>query len=302
MRINIREVLGLRSGMVVEGARDELVEYLAIEAEKLDEFAYPAVGSFSARRRKMMDKALCGRFRITGLLDLGVCYTGTNVRTTLVLYERESKSKRRIVKISNWTGTSFDPKRDGRDCGSRDVCFGMPESFEGEFLEYINTLEAWVAGGACPKDSEHCEFVELSEAGLDPEHLTPRHYNARARSIRKALKKEKTIPLEELADLIFPQHRSMYEGELAKVICPGDKPSYPLDCLQLSERPNTGVRLEKGDLLIPVFFSGEPYLVLDEPAEDVFVGWQYCVVRNAKVPASYLRMFFEASVVCVTRG
>lgn len=152
---------------------------------------------------------------------------------------------------------------------------------------YHESLEKWINTGRLDDLLKRC-VNEIPYKELNEEILDVRFYTKKYFGLKKALKKQKSLPLSELADVIRPCFiRQKSSG--VKLLRPRDF-LYPLEEDKLSDYGATPtVLLQKGDIVV---FGEKVYLITETPKSQVTVTSLMQVVRTKSDLVTCEYLFF----------
>lgn len=301
MNLDIRNCLELRAAAGYRKRNDELLEYL-LESENTDQFPIVCHGSDLDSGISKLRKLLGREYELSAMFDLGSPFLGTTTSWLLVVVTKIEYRRSKTVKIANWNSIGMDKISYELRKNSAEV-FDVPQEFSTIYKRYIEGLEQWWNEGHIPADDENAEFVEISQANLSPDHLTPRYYSNKGRTLRKQLKKEQTTLLTEVADVITVIQGIKAESINHRRLKLNDA-TYPfnLSSADIVNRPPTNVILKKGDIIFPLMGTiREPYLLREEPAENVYAPAFTAVIRTKDIKPEYLFLYLTSETGLLLR-
>ncbi len=237
---------------------------------------------------------LLERYHLAGLFGLSAPYRNTFARMVLVHLTTDAVSD---VRIAEYTGPAYQPEMRNVDWKEE---FELPEKYEPQFTEYLETIETWVNDAKTeePEEGILCHFNTVSADTLDEKNLHPSYYTRRAVRLRERALDKSRAKLSDVADLLFPKKGKESE-EPGKILRPADC-SYPLDVEALPEDTPTTVLLQKGDILFPTVPSRGCYLFDLEPNEkkpvNVYASTTEVVIRCRDILPEYLYLYLNSNV------
>ena len=264
-----------------EGRHDELLDYLVESGE--DEFFFLTAAGTSMHRpfRALLD----GGWHLRCSLDMGRPFA--NTRINFAIYGLSKKASA-TIKVSNWHSEcgSIDKRKMDKPSGGL-----APLSFSYGYKQYWAKCEAFVNSGALPKDDELAEFVQLLPSGIDYEKMMPAFYTKKNRGLRKKVRRQDTIPLEEVAEILEP--RTVKDAiDKVPVIRSSDM-RYPFDEASVEKKPLTTVPLKNGDIVITR--RGISRIFAFTGHGTVFAGPTQVVVRpNKGISPEYLYLYLTS--------
>ena len=277
--------------------RDELLSYLIADISD-DEVAFITLFSSLSNDRNLKD--IQKEYDIIGVYKIGKIFINTSCEFYIVQLSKKTPAKKAPhgLRIALFKGECFDRRQQNNKGCRRDVSDPyapvVPDSYTEEWRSYISQLESWMNGGDMPKSDELFEFNFVKN--LYKGSYIPETYSRENIQLRKLIAKEKTKPLSDFAEILFPRPDSKNDKEV-KVLCTGDF-KYPLDVSKIGLGKPTNVVLQKGDVLVPriKFGKAKSYLFNYDGKERIYASCHHLVIRCRKIIPEYLYWYLNTDI------
>lgn len=223
-------------------------------------------------------------YKLKGMFSLRNPYANTNVEVFLYVFSKKCE-KDILYGI-------YKQKICGGRC-SREI--GLRSEYPEDYYDYLDSIEKFVESGECPKDGENQEFGFISRNERKWDQWNPNRFNKSAVGIREGLKKEKTIALCDVADIIRPRPDAERRHVDTSFRLPAWK--YPIDYKKLEDGVLTDTILQKGDIV----FVGidKMYLVDTAPVLELHVSPNAYVIRPKAICPEYLFLYLKSETAQV---
>lgn len=272
--------------------KDEWLERILEEETKEEAWVITITSILQAfDKRTILDKLL-NKYCIKGVYNLGSPYVDTGIRLELIHLTEKSNS---YINFSIYKGQMFTGKL-GRG-RQKEGTFILSDRFSSKYERYLEALENWINGGKLPEDDVmgEYEYNSISFSSVEKEHLSPEYYSKKAIKVRKLLKQENIVRLEEVADVLSVRP---INNETGKVVGLSDL-KYPFNTDMIKERTATSIVLQKNDIILPTVNNIKPFLIIDDLDETIYASQYMIVLRCRNIQPEYLFLYL-GSEVCQT--
>lgn len=223
---------------------------------------------------------LLENYKLKGMFSLRNPYANTNIDVFLYVF---SKKCNKDIMYGIY-------KRMIRGRCSKEGVLELRSEYPEDYYDYLDSVEKFVESGECPKDGDNQEFGFVPRNEWNEERWNPNRFNKAAVGIRNKIKKEKTVPLSEVADIIRPRP----DAERRHVNTCFSVPAwqYPIDYTKLREGALTDTVIQKGDI---VFITVDRmYLVDAVPEQELHVSPNAYVIRPKGICPEYLYLYLRS--------
>lgn len=247
---------------------------------------YIDIATFAQKREnRECATILFNKYYLYAIFDLANFIPRTNIKLNLYIFTKEKPLK---VKISQYNENLnlFGYTRIDDDL------LPLPEHYTQTYEKYIKELELWINDNIKPQDFKPYEFNEINYIDLDINNLLPRRYSKEYFKIKDLLKKESTIKLGDIANIIKPN--LIDSNEVGKFL-KSTNFQYPLNYKNLQSRPITNIKLQKGDILVKPMQGIQIYLIDEEPEEPLYVNVNWYVLKvKEDISPEYLYLYLNS--------
>ena len=220
-------------------------------------------------------------FVLNGIFDLQCPLPQTGMGFNLYVF---SKKPSDTVKIGIYKHILTKQREWGYD-----NILKLPEYPE-EFLEYCKQIELWLNDEIMPPDTDDYEFNIIKRNELTPRVFNPRQYSKKVLRIKEALKKEKIVLLNQVAEVMRPRPDKKEKSTSNYLATSAWE--YPLSYEKLQEGVVTDITLSKGDI---VFISQSRFYLVDEvPDRELYPSPNHLVIRPEKIQPEYLYLYLKS--------
>lgn len=228
---------------------------------------------------------LLDTYKLKGMFSLRNPYANTNVEVCLYIF---SKNYNKDIFYGIY-------KQMLRGKASRKEEMELRSEYPEAYYDYLDSIEKYIETGKCPHDTDIQEFGVIPRSDRAEDQWDPNRFNKSAVFIREKIKKEKTIALSELADIIRPrpdiERRTVYTTFSVLAW------QYPIDYNKLREGVLTDTIIQKGDI---IFISVDKMYLVDEvPEQELHVSPNAYVIRPKGICPEYLFLFLRSETAQV---
>jgi len=226
-------------------------------------------------------------YNVIGLFDLSNPFFETSMNLILVVLNKSLCKSVVIGKYNN----AFIAKKHERPTSKGELSlYNFPKEFE----VYCSEIEKWLKKGELPVDNDVTayEFNIIPSNEFQRNHIYPNYYTKSICKGRELLKKEKTVKLQNIAEIL---HSGSHHIEKVKVISIKDM-KYPLETSKISEGLGTS-QVKKYDIVIKSGMLDKIYLIYDDIDEEIFIGRSDFIIRpKDKESSTYLYLYFTSEI------
>lgn len=237
-------------------------------------------GTFRQLRRNPCLTTLFDNYRISHVFDLKNPYNNTDANMLLYIFRKSFKGKT----IYGLYRNVLRRRRVSRD--KAELCSEYPETY----FDYLDLVEKIVDSDILPEDSSDYEFGQISDDLVAKRMWHPKRFCKQAMKIRAALKKEHTVTLGTIADIMRP--RPDPERRHTKYVAMPALWEYPVNYSKLREGVVTNCPLQKGDIVV---VNGRYFLVYEKPPYEIHTSPNATIIRpiNTVCP-EYLYLYLTS--------
>lgn len=272
---------------------DDWVTYLNTTEIKDDVFFVVPEGFLFSIRHKQREE-LEKRYHIAGVFDLGTPYVNIGVHMTLVYavpHEVDS------LKVGIYKDIVYRKKG---NVSYEKYMLTLPEEYLEKFNIYTKQIEEWINNGIVPEDdkNETYEYNEIPIDEVDNASRYPRYYSKQAITIRNLLRKENTVELLDVADIVTPKEDRNSTNQVKRLKM--NNLHYPLELSEVTYSKPTSVTLQKGDIVFPLVGEVAPFLYNIDSDEKVYASPNMAIVKCKDIQPEYLFLYLNSeTAICV---
>lgn len=280
--MNILELIDKRNNINIgKNVKDLMLE----EAAKCDKDIITFIireNGFNDNNRKDFDNILSikKRYQLKGMFELGDVLPDSGSKFVLYVYTKEKP-------VSFTIGVYLDKVLKTHRHYKEKIEWKRIYSLS--YYRYLQTIEKWMEFGLT-EDTDYYSFNTIDISELSEEILIPKRYTKRVLKINKIIKNEKTIVLEEVADIIRPMPIRESDNKVGYFTI--DRWKYPIDISDLKEGVMTDTPIQKNDILF-VNFS-RIFLVDAEINEEIHINPNYYIIRPKYISPYYLFLYLQS--------
>ena len=278
--------LGMSTGdaWIVE-ATDYVVDEFAIIAPEnsLNDNLY-------GRNGRNRIQAILVKYNLKAMFDIQNPYASTNVKFFLYVFSKEACDQ---IKYGIYKKQLKNKNNKSNNSGE----IVIPNEYPEEYIDYLSSIEDFIDNDACPQDTDSQEFGIIDSSVRDKNVWDPNRYNKQTVEIKKALRKEETVPLSSVATIIKPRY--IGKENYTKYCLAASNWNYPINYDKLKEGRETNCPLHKGDI---IFISKDKMFLLYEtppyPIHTNSVMMAY-IIRPTNISPEYLYLYLKSETAQV---
>ena len=218
-------------------------------------------------------------YKLKGMFDLKNPYTNLNYNVFLYVF---SKKYNKDIQYG-----IYKKVMKGRRSEPLELRLEYPE----EYYDYLDDVEKYITTGKCPKDTDSQEFGLIPRRERTYEQWNPNRFSKAAVEIKRTLKKERTVALGEIAEIIRPRPDAERRQTDSRFAVPAWK--YPIDYKKLRNGCLTDTVLQKGDIIFMTNIN-KMYLLDSVPKQDLHASPNATVIRPTRICPEYLYIYLKS--------
>lgn len=208
------------------------------------------------------------------------------------MFWKVKKSKPEFVK----TAVFYKFAHPYRDSEVNEKYLSIPDKFNGEYLDYVNKLDAWRDKDVIPNDVKNIsEFNLIKYEDFDIMKPYARYYRKDNEEMRKLLSGSDIIQLGDVATITKAVALDGGNNDTkVKTLCADQELGYPyIPELASREGLISSERLHKGDI---VSYNNKYFLVSEESDFDLYAPLGCHVIRAHKICPEYLYLYLSSNI------
>lgn len=226
------------------------------------------------------------KYNLKAMFDLQNPFANTGVKMFLYVFTKCNCSK---IKYGIYKHRIRTKSKRSNKSGT----FLLPDEYPETYFKFFDNVEKFVNGNTCPNDTDYQEFGYIKAELRNKSDWNPGKYNKRTLNVKKALKKEKTLLLSEIASIISPKRVG---GEKLPNSCLSPSNwTYPIDYSKLKDGENTNCPLQKGDILF--INKDRIFLVYETPQKEIYANRMTYIIRPNNVSSEYLYLYLKSETM-----